>query len=234
MSYFWLYIGLVAFIIGIEVYKSSSKRTENDFIAESWEQYNVRVHARVPKYYGPNPFERADPGFYELMKRIIMTPIAIIRVFLFISIVVFAALASIPASQLGFQRKATSNLLRSLCRIILFIFGFYHIPVRNENASHIDINKAARIIIANHHTVFDGIMLLYYTKGVVAATAELAKIPFFGQALIALQTLFIDRHGKHGRNRAKQQILDHIYNDNLPPLIILFVLYLYTVYIYFF
>merc|ERR1719356_1913477 len=103
MSYFWLYIVLVAFIIGIEVYKSTSKRTENDFIAESWEQYSRRVHSRVPKYYGPNPFERKTPGFYELMKRIVMAPIAIIRVILFIFIIICGAIVSFPASKLEFQ-----------------------------------------------------------------------------------------------------------------------------------
>ena len=68
--------------------------------------------------------------------------------------------------------------------------------------------------------------MLYFTGGVPAVTAELKNIPMFGQVLVAIRALFIDRHGKDGRERAKQQIIDHILNDNKPPLIILYVLLL--------
>eukprot|EP01084_Bolivina_argentea_P038678 71522_1 len=220
MSLFWIYICFIILIISLEIYKLTSIKTQKDVIFESWEEYNVRVHSRIPKYNGPNPFERHEPLFYESVKRLIMIPIAIIRVFLFAILVILGAIVSIPASQLRFQRKATSKLLRFFCRVILFIFGFYNIPVRNLNNKNIDYNKSARVIVANHHTVFDGLLLLYYTNGCIAAKAELKKVPFFGQVLIALNTLFINRHGKDGRNRAKQQIIDHVHNDNLPPLIV--------------
>eukprot|EP00484_Ammonia_sp_Unknown_P023625 CAMPEP_0197028950 /NCGR_PEP_ID=MMETSP1384-20130603/8516_1 /TAXON_ID=29189 /ORGANISM="Ammonia sp." /LENGTH=601 /DNA_ID=CAMNT_0042458033 /DNA_START=24 /DNA_END=1829 /DNA_ORIENTATION=+ len=215
-----VYVCFLCLIFWIEWYKFQSKKRDGDFIKESWEQYNVRVHSRVSKYNGPNPFERRETSFYEAMKRLLMTPIALVRVALFVILVMLGAIVSYPASKWRFQRKATSKLLRFCCRIILFIFGFYDIAVTNLNQKGVNINKAARIIVANHHTVFDGIFLLYFTDAVIAATAELQYIPFFGNCMIALNTLFIDRHGKDGRNRAKQQIIDHVNNDNLPPLMI--------------
>ena len=76
-----------------------------------------------------------------------MTPIAIIRVLLFICLVLAGAIVSYPASKYRFQRKATSRLLRFFCRIILFIFGFYSIPITNlndDNMEHNEISKLAR------------------------------------------------------------------------------------------
>ena len=231
MSLLWIYLALLLLIVAIEYYKATSiSKNEEDFIFESWEEYNVRVHSRVPKYHGPNPFKRRPMSFYESMKRIIMFPIALLRVSYFVFIVCLGAIISIPASKFRFQRHATSQLIRLFVRSILFVFGFYSIPIRNNNGWETDINKAARVIIANHHTIFDGFLLLYYTNGVVAATAELKNIPFFGNCLVALNTLFINRHGKDGRNRAKQQIIDHINNENLPPLIILYVKYIFYIF----
>eukprot|EP01083_Nonionella_stella_P101375 287317_1 len=48
MSLFWLYLCLLLIIIGIELYKATNTKRQEE----------VRVHYRVPTYNGPNPFTR--------------------------------------------------------------------------------------------------------------------------------------------------------------------------------
>ena len=125
MSLTLVYLGLVIIFAVIEYYKSESRKTKHDIMVESWDEYNVRVGSRIPKYHGPNPFERRPIPFYEMIKRVVMIPIAILRTIMFVMIIAFAALIGYPSTKYRFQRHLTNKVMRFLCRLILFVFGFY-------------------------------------------------------------------------------------------------------------
>ena len=90
-----------------------------------------------------------------------------------------------------------------LVRIVLFILGFYWIPTQNKKKFEA---SNARIIVANHHTAFDGFILWWLCKGTAASRVENRYIPFAGRIANAFQTIWIRRLSRNGRKEAIQQI----------------------------
>eukprot|EP01084_Bolivina_argentea_P088191 159242_1 len=185
-----------------------------------------KLQTRLPHYEGPNPFTIKKLSNYERFKIYFfcITGIALFRFISFIFCAFCLYLISLPitmcASPNGFMHIQLVKFIRYWIGIALFLFGFYFINVsdsRNKNTSN---NEPIRVIVLNHNTIFDGLVILWKTNGVIAAKKEISKAPIFGRILNALQTLWIDRSGAKGRNYAKQQIIDHVTDYKQLPLII--------------
>lgn len=67
--------------------------------------------------------------------------------------------------------------------MILFVFGFYWISTSTHPSLKQCCNKRkfARVIVANHNTLWDGFILLWLCKATVAAKAEIRSLPFMGR-----------------------------------------------------
>ena len=117
------------------------------------------------------------------------------------------------------------RFIRYFIGCALFLFSFYYIDISDHTGlsskkKKEDKDDPIRVIVANHSTIFDGMVILWRTNGIIAAKKEISKAPIFGRILNALQTLWIDRSGSKGRNYAKQQIINHVKDHRAPPLII--------------
>eukprot|EP01083_Nonionella_stella_P282661 961845_1 len=186
---------------------------------------NSKLQTRLPSYKGPNPFRIKRLSTYERFKIYFfcITWIAFWRLLSFFGCAFALYLISLPvtmcASPNGFIHRQMVKIIRCGIGCSLFLFGFYYITF-SESRAMVDTTHPIRVIVANHNTIFDGLVLLWKTNGIVAAKKELSFAPIFGRIMNACRTLWIDRRGKCGRANAKQQIIDHVNDFESPPLII--------------
>ena len=207
----------------IKTIQNAEKRDDKDEIEVVYSDATTapnpkdeKIHVKLPKYDGPNPFMYKSLTLYQKLKIIFFCTSGIVYIKL-VSVFLFICglyLLSIPPSN-----KLSRFLIRCLFRFILFTFGFYWIPTISDESKSISNNY--RVVVANHNTIFDGLVILSLINGCVAAKKELSYIPIIGRIMTnGLQTLWIERSGKLGRNNAKKQILDQVSDNSLPPLII--------------
>ena len=166
-----------------------------------------KLEVRMPNNYnGLNPFVLRPLSFYEKFKIYFfcMNGIAHIRLTSFFLILSGMYIFSFPP-----KNVICSTIQRLLLRTHLFNCGFYWISGKFTNRP--ESSKSYRVIVANHNTFFDGLILLSMSYASVAAKKEISKIPILGRILKnGLSILWIDRHGPKGRENAKQQILDYV------------------------
>ena len=175
-----------------------------------------KIQIRIPKYNGPNPFIQKPLSLYEKIKIYFFCMNGIVYIKMATTLLITSSmyLLSIPPKNI-----ICTSIQRILLRLLLFNFGFYYIKGKFTNLYQSD--KSHRVIVANHNTVFDGLVLLTMTYGCIAAKKELSKIPIAGRIMNnGLSMLWIDRTGAKGRGNAKQQILDYVNDYSKPPLII--------------
>ena len=153
------------------------------------------------------------------------------RIIIFICLVIMAYLLSIGITvglsdkdferKLSLWRRCLRRMLYVLIRTGLFVIGFFYIPIKKENGlKKFDVNNIPSIVIANHNTAFDGLLLPWLTRGTFAAKIELSKAPFIGRIAKSMQAMWIDRSAKDSRNSAIQAIIKHANNPDMPPLCI--------------
>lgn len=154
------------------------------------------------------------------------------RILIFFILFILAYLISYPVTlgmkkedwnkKLCFWRRKLVDLIYILIRIALLVFGFWWIPIHYENNDKNGKNnkKMARIVISNHNTCFDGLLLPWLTHGTFAAKIELSKTPMIGRIATVMQAMWIDRNNKDSRNVAIEAIIKHANNEDLPPLCI--------------
>eukprot|EP01084_Bolivina_argentea_P186688 321724_1 len=185
------------------------------------------ISVRLDTYRGINAFERKPFSCYEKFKCVLMviTGILLIRIILFMLIILLLYFFSLIVTccnkdlrkPLSCWRKPFQYIMYLLVRIALFIAGFYWIST--TNIKQFRTNKP-RVIVANHHTIFDGFLLWWLCKGTAASKIESKYIPLAGRIADAFQTIWIDRIASDGRKKAIKQILNHVSDIKLPPLVI--------------
>jgi len=194
-----------------------------------------KLQTRLPVYQGPNPFTIKQLSNYERFKIYFfcISGIALFRFIAFFVTVLGLYFISLPitlcASPNGFMHAQLVRFIRYWIGVGLFLFSFYFIDstdsrpewqrkpaVGNKEGKQMPI----RVIAANHSTIFDGLILLWKTNGIIAAKKEIGRTPLIGRIMMALGTLWIDREHPKGRDYAKQQIMDLINDFSAPPLII--------------
>jgi hypothetical protein len=218
---------------------SNTDSKESNIISNSNNNNNNvhHINAHVHEYKGPNPWKVPPISLYQRLKIIIFfaSGIAIFRLLMFVCFFIIGYLLALLSSSLPIVKSNQTAqhflglLMRFFFRVVLFLcFSFYYIqtehlatPIHNNNNSKCK-NKFenARIIISNHHTLFDALFLLYFTNGSIAAKKEISGNKFVGQIMNLLKTLWIDRHASNSRSHAKQQIINRAKDYSLPPLLI--------------
>ena len=110
-----------------------------------------------------------------------------------------------------------------LCiRMVLFIYGFYWLPVTNENKknklsdSSYKTYKKIKMVVANHVSNWDGALMVYLFNAAPCAKKEIKSAPLLGKICEGLGTIWIDRTSTAGRRAAINQLkkLSVIDNDN--------------------
>jgi len=117
-------------------------------------------------------------------------------------------------------QKALSRLVVLSFRLMLFISGYYYIPVNG----HID--PRARIVVMNHVSRFDTFYYQFiglWSSWSRFSVSVLAKADLWSGIwapnLKAFQCIPVDR-GAKGRNRCVEMINERVANDKLPRLLI--------------
>ena len=166
-------------------------------------------------------------------------PFLLIKLSIFVAFLIIAYIVSRiillggkdPHTNYGIFRRGCVFFIRIITRIMLFIWGFYYIPTKkckyaNNNINdekipddETNVNENATIVVVNHHTLIDGLILFAMFGYNPCAKREAKHIPFFGVILRAIQTLFIDRHTQSGRDDAISKINFHAQNPDLNPLV---------------
>ena len=209
------------------IYSSRGLNEDN----ENSDHSQSKLQTRLPHYSGPNPFTIRRLNSYERFKVYLfcISGIALIRMMIFIVSLIGVYFVSLVITMCtapdGTIHAYLIKFIRLWMGIALFNFGFFFIDYsdsRSEQQKEDDNNPfhPVRVIVANHCTIFDGLVILWKTNGIIAAKKEISAVPIIGRILGSMQTLWIDRSGSKGRNYAKQQIIDHVKDYTAPPLVI--------------
>ncbi len=102
-----------------------------------------------------NPYEDEINynGVYHNVKMILLAPLSLLRIFWILVVVLFAYIFSMLASE-----KRIIKYFPIFPRLILFGFGFYHIPVANRQ--HLaDALRDRGIAVYNHISFLDGFIV---------------------------------------------------------------------------
>jgi lysophosphatidylcholine acyltransferase/lyso-PAF acetyltransferase len=98
------------------------------------------------------------------------------------------------------RRVVTAPVRLHVARALAWLLGYLHIEVRGELAPR----AAAPIVVANHISLVEPVVLLALTGGMPVSAAENRSLPLIGAPLVALQALFVqrDRSGGGGGSSA--------------------------------
>jgi len=95
----------------------------------------------------------------------------------------------------GWRRQGVA-LLPWIARAILFVVGYYWIPVKGKPASR----EAAPIVVSNHAALTDAFLLMWTTGCCFVSRIENSYIPLVGKSLYAMQTVFVARGDSQSRD----------------------------------
>eukprot|EP00887_Chlorella_sp_A99_P002956 scaffold24.g2956.t1 len=136
---------------------------------------------------------------YEAVKMVIMTPVATLVVLVLVCwAVTWVVLRGAPPPTKAPLDPLRSGVIRPwvmLCsRILLFIFGFYYIPVKGWG--NLEAARQSRsIILYNHESYADGLSTAVMLGGSSVTKSAVARIPLIGMLAVAMQNVFVKRRG---------------------------------------
>jgi lysophosphatidylcholine acyltransferase/lyso-PAF acetyltransferase len=165
-----------------------------------------------------NPFEfLTPPSSYELSKLVffIVSGLALLRVVLFLAVLgVIYALSTVATLGLDPKRRCLTPFapwrravmypVQPLCRLALLIFGFWRIKVNGK------LDPEACLIVANHHSVFDAVVLYWLCGPAFVAKAEVFKWPAIGKVLAGIQGIPVVRESSEGREFTKEAMQRYV------------------------
>ena len=165
-----------------------------------------------------NPFEfLTPPGSYELSKLVffVVSGLALVRVVVFLAVLGVIYLLSTVAT-LGLDpkrrcqtpfapwRRAVMYPVQPLCRFVLLIFGFWRIKINGK------LDPEACLIVANHHSLFDAVVLYWLCGPAFVAKAEVFKWPAIGKVLAGIQGIPVVRESSEGREFTKEAMQRYV------------------------
>lgn len=98
-------------------------------------------------------------------------------------------------------------LTRIICRIGMFVLGFYWIPVKGKITVS---NHDVPIVVCNHQSWFDSIYLTYYLGCSFVAKSELRRMPFFGNIITCFQGIYVDRRSLDSRQQVLNKVTERV------------------------
>ena len=99
-------------------------------------------------------------------------------------------------------------------RGLLVAIGVWKLDIHGER------DPNTRVLVANHITLVDGIVLQVLETPMFVAKAETSAYPLFGTFLRAVQTIFVDRTSREARSRTLESIKYRTTAPGFPPLCI--------------
>ncbi len=76
------------------------------------------------------------------------------------------------------------------------------------------------LILSNHVSFFDTLVMSYVLPMRYVSKAEVKKWPFIGQIAAATGTMFVDRQDKSKRADVRQQVVEALHHSQYPPIVI--------------
>jgi len=168
------------------------------------------------KLYEPEEFSTVNPftyripyvSLYEWLKVILLSvTLAPIRILLCVvmfwicmTIVQLLLLFGGDQSMSLWRRKAVYFMIRVMARSILFICGFYWMPTTGQ------YDTSASVVVSNHSTMFDFLIILCYVPACYVMKADVAKTPLVGRLAKVLQCIPVDRQDPHSRKKTIEAI----------------------------
>lgn len=76
------------------------------------------------------------------------------------------------------------------------------------------------LILSNHVSFFDTLVMSYVVPMRYVSKAEVKKWPFIGQIATATGTMFVDRKDKSKRADVRQQVIDGLQRSLYPPIVV--------------
>jgi len=110
-------------------------------------------------------------------------------------------------------RKNLLLIVRYMTRVLLFVWGFWYIPIRGKQASF----DQAPILVSNHVSMFDILFFFYYELPRFISRKENVHMPIIGSILCAMQGILVDRKDPNSRKRAIEDINEHANKSGIFP-----------------
>jgi|694.fasta_scaffold97632_3 lysophosphatidylcholine acyltransferase/lyso-PAF acetyltransferase len=161
-----------------------------------------------------NPFDNQTKDTpYEIIKMILMFPIAIIKMILFFTILTLANLTLIliignhkwedengQIQDIADWQRVLIYIPQFLSRLSLFILGYYWISecyydnnyiFTRSYPSYLERKEGAKIIVANHVSIIDGLYMFSKSYFGIVAKAGHKSMPLIGLSLSALNSIWV-------------------------------------------
>ena len=178
-----------------------------------------------------NPFKVPPPLRFSLLTKMKMAVVGVtlfpIRVCVLVVALLFATLVA-SISSIGLRakqeqrpsrvRRLLLQPLRLCARLALWSCGYWRIKVYHHPGSR---PGASRVLVAApHFSLLDAFVMLYLEMPCTVSKAAVAKLPIFGPAAVALQTIFVDRKDPQSKHKCVAAIRERATNDVWPPLLV--------------
>ena len=187
----------------------------------------IRISTRVPKT--ANPFHpppiRYTP-LYLLKTALVGVTLFPVRVGVVLTSLVFgsavAAIASAGANPKSPTpspvRRALLQPLRLVARVLLWALGYWWIEIEYKPGSN---PGGARVLVAGpHYSLLDAWVMTMLHLPCSVAKAAVAKLPIFGKAAVAMDTIFVDRKDPDSKHKCVAAIKERATNPAWPPILL--------------
>ncbi len=129
------------------------------------------------------------------------------------------------AQGLSSWRRTLIQPLRFFPRSVLFVLGFFWIPVYNRPPGcrawfSVRARRRAPVVVSNHSTLLDVYLYMAELMPSFLSKTEVMQAPIFGTIASALMVIGVDRGSESDRKQAKQAMQAFVLDDHNPPLLI--------------
>jgi lysophosphatidylcholine acyltransferase/lyso-PAF acetyltransferase len=114
------------------------------------------------------------------------------------------------------RRRLAIYVVKPIFRVILFVLGFYWIPVKGT----VESKERAPIFVSNHISAFDGFVLGYYLDCSPTIRHESEQNPILGPLYRIIQSIFVHRNNKDSRKAVAKEICYRATHLGYPQLLI--------------
>lgn len=160
-----------------------------------------------------NPFYNASEfsGAYEILKTVLMSPVAVVRVLVFVTTLILGYLITklalykaenVLTKPFPKWRRSLMLPVRLFARVNLFACGFQWVHMKGRPAPR----HEAPILVSNHVTFADGLYLFFRHLPVIVTATENLDLPIAGAIIKAMQAIAVDRISRESRHHASGAI----------------------------
>ena len=116
------------------------------------------------------------------------------------------------------MRRTLLQPLRLCARGILWSCGFWWIRVEYRPGSA--AGKSRILVGAPHYSLLDAVVMCWLEMPCSISKSAVAKMPVFGKAAIALQSIFVDRKDPDSKHKCVAAIKQRATEPGWPPLLV--------------